>query len=631
IGTQTTPEKLHESCEIKATNIVLQGLTQDIYNLVNHHEEAKHIWDRVKLLIEDYKILLQERELKLYDEFNMFSSVPGEIIHSYYLRFAQLIINMHSIGITMRPVQVNTKFINLCHPKWSKFVTDVKLAKDLNNTNFDQLYAYLRHHEAHADDVHIMKERFLNPLALTVQGRQHQGYAGSGTRSNATGVNRTRGTNTAAWFKEKAMLAEALESGMVLDEEKIAFLADNGDTVPIHDNYLDDHVIDQNVQKMQYYEQLVFNNDTNIDITSDNVMIMSVIEEMNNQVAKCNKVDKENKIIHESLTTELKRYKEQIKLFEERQQFYLNDREKYIDSKLRKVIVDKNAKVTDSENQIHLLKQQLNATVKSHKTLSTTVDVLKIESKVKEDKYLGNIIDLEKKNKALDNVIYKMGQSMQTMHIKVPALYCGNTIIKKHDALSVIDTDETLELAEETRLKMHAKQNDPIILVKDSFNKMRNRVNDFENVVTVRTKVTGQNEGSWEFEHIQKAFDKDVKPFVKTLKEYFHMFDQGLHKEITNIKDVFTQMETKAAKCSVERKTFEIKEKELLLEKDHLLELLISQELVHTVVNSLAKIIDYQSMEKSFLDEYSECVELKVELLKKNEMVEKAVYDKLSK
>ncbi|GKC35695.1 hypothetical protein Tco_1048079 [Tanacetum coccineum] len=557
IGTQTTPEKLHESCEIKATNIVLQGLTQDIYNLVNHHEEAKHIWDRVKLLIEDYKILLQERELKLYDEFNMFSSVPGEIIHSYYLRFAQLIINMHSIGITMRPVQVNTKFINLCHPKWSKFVTDVKLAKDLNNTNFDQLYAYLRHHEAHADDVHIMKGI----------GISESSGIGSGTRSNATGVNRTRGTNTA-------------------------------DTSPS---------------------------------AHQDVMIMSVIEEMNNQVAKCNKVDKENKIIHESLTTELKRYKEQIKLFEERQQFYLNDREKYIDSKLRKVIVDKNAKVTDSENQIHLLKQQLNATVKSHKTLSTTVDVLKIESKVKEDKYLGNIIDLEKKNKALDNVIYKMGQSMQTMHIKVPALYCGNTIIKKHDALSVIDTDETLELAEETRLKMHAKQNDPIILVKDSFNKMRNRVNDFENVVTVCTKVTGQNEGSWEFEHIQKAFDKDVKPFVKTLKEYFHMFDQGLHKEITNIKDVFTQMETKAAKCSVERKTFEIKENELLLEKDHLLELLISQELVHTVVNFLAKIIDYQSMEKNFLNEYSECVELKAELSKKNEMVEKAVYDKLSK
>nr|GEX82302.1 hypothetical protein [Tanacetum cinerariifolium] len=41
----TDAEKLRESCDIKATNIVLQGLPQDIYNLVTHHEETKHIWD----------------------------------------------------------------------------------------------------------------------------------------------------------------------------------------------------------------------------------------------------------------------------------------------------------------------------------------------------------------------------------------------------------------------------------------------------------------------------------------------------------------------------------------------------------------------------------------------------------
>ncbi|GJU69918.1 hypothetical protein Tco_1256177 [Tanacetum coccineum] len=42
------------------------------------------------------------------------------------------------------------------------------------------------------------------------------------------------------------------------------------------------------------------------------------------------------------------------------------------------------------------------------------------------------------------------------------ALYCGHTIVKKHDSLTVIDTEDTLILAEESRLKMHAKQNDLI-------------------------------------------------------------------------------------------------------------------------------------------------------------------------
>ncbi|GJV88143.1 hypothetical protein Tco_1532081 [Tanacetum coccineum] len=434
------------------------------------------------LLIEGSEIWLQERERKskLYDEFDMFTSVPGETIHSYYLRFAQMINNMHSIGMIMRPIQVNTKFINHLQPEWRKFVTDVKLSKDLNNTNFDHLYAYLRQHEAHVDEI--------------VQGRQNQGYAGSGTRSNAnaTEVNRTGGTNTAGHAKVIRCY------NYILSE------------VPTHDNYPDNHVIDQNVQEMQYSDEHDSNNNPDIDITK-----------MSNQVAKCNEVDKENKIINESLTAELERYKEQIKLFEERQQCDLNDREKYIDGQLRKVIVDKNAKE-------------------------------------KEDKYLDEIIELEKQKKALDNVIDKIAQR------KVPALYCGNTIVKQHAALSVIDTEETLKLAEESRLKMHAKQNDLIVqekkvniapidyvalnkmsehfvkhfvpqnqlsteqafwlpiskpvsdippvqtepvlkeiprelptisLVKDNFNKMRSHVNDFENVVTFCTKVTGQNEG----------------------------------------------------------------------------------------------------------------------------------------
>ncbi|GJR15207.1 hypothetical protein Tco_0797859 [Tanacetum coccineum] len=94
--------------------------------------------------------------------------------------------------------------------------------------------------------------------------------------------------------------------------------------------------------------------DTNSSAQQD-AMLMSVIDEMSIQVAKCNEG----------------------------------------------VIVDRNAKFADFEKQIQTLKLQLSATVESHKTLSTTIDVLKQESKVKEDKYLDDIIDLEKKKKAL--------------------------------------------------------------------------------------------------------------------------------------------------------------------------------------------------------------------------------------
>nr|GEX22349.1 hypothetical protein [Tanacetum cinerariifolium] len=78
---------------------------------------------------------------------------------------------MHIIGITMQQVQVNTKFLNALPSKLSKFVTDVKLAKILYTTNYDQLYAYLSQHDRHANEVRIMCERYPDPLALVANSQ----------------------------------------------------------------------------------------------------------------------------------------------------------------------------------------------------------------------------------------------------------------------------------------------------------------------------------------------------------------------------------------------------------------------------------------------------------------------------
>ncbi|GJY64779.1 hypothetical protein Tco_0466239 [Tanacetum coccineum] len=154
----TEVEKIREACDIRETNIILQGLPPDVYTLMNHHKVTKEIWNIVKLLIKGSKLSLQERESKLYNEFNRFTSEKGETIHSYNLRFAQLINDMNTIGMTMKKLQVNTKFVNNLQWKWSKFVTDVKLAKDMHESTFDQLYAYLRKHEVHANEVRMKRQ-----------------------------------------------------------------------------------------------------------------------------------------------------------------------------------------------------------------------------------------------------------------------------------------------------------------------------------------------------------------------------------------------------------------------------------------------------------------------------------------
>ncbi|GJT96422.1 hypothetical protein Tco_1091940 [Tanacetum coccineum] len=159
-------EKIQADCDIKATNIILEGLPTYIYSLINHHRVAKYLWERIQLLMQGTSLTKQERECKLYDAFDKFAHIKGESLHQYYLRFTQLINDMNIYKMKMEQFQVNTKFLNSLPPEWSKFVTDVKHVKDLHTTNFDQLHAYLKQHELHANEVRLIRERNQDPLAL---------------------------------------------------------------------------------------------------------------------------------------------------------------------------------------------------------------------------------------------------------------------------------------------------------------------------------------------------------------------------------------------------------------------------------------------------------------------------------
>ncbi|GKD30303.1 hypothetical protein Tco_1241081 [Tanacetum coccineum] len=57
-------------------------------------------------------------------------------------------------------------------PEWSKFMTDVKLARDLHTTNYDQLYSYLKQNEAHVNETRLMRERYQDPLAFVANYNQ---------------------------------------------------------------------------------------------------------------------------------------------------------------------------------------------------------------------------------------------------------------------------------------------------------------------------------------------------------------------------------------------------------------------------------------------------------------------------
>ncbi|GJT98229.1 hypothetical protein Tco_1093747 [Tanacetum coccineum] len=292
--------------DVQATNIILHGLPPDV----------------------------------LYNLFDKFASVQGETLYEYYWRFSQLINNMHTIGMTMQQVQVNTKFLNALPPEWSKFVTDVKLAKSLYTTNYDQLFPpsnnQLRMSSNPRNQATIQDGRV---TVQQVKRRQTQSFAGTGNKEIAT---TSRRNYAASQPREKLMLVKAQEAGQILDEEQLAFIADPGieetqvvhcDSkvlfeVPYSDSYPND-MINQDVQEMTYTEQIhivdfqdnEINSDSNIipysqymqesqdagtqDTNSsapNDLLVLSLVEQMTGHVANFDKENQTNKMVNESLS-----------------------------------------------------------------------------------------------------------------------------------------------------------------------------------------------------------------------------------------------------------------------------------------------------------------------------------------
>nr|GEX32635.1 integrase, catalytic region, zinc finger, CCHC-type, peptidase aspartic, catalytic [Tanacetum cinerariifolium] len=68
-------EAIQADCNVKATNIILQGLPPEVYALVSTHKVVKELWERIHMLIQGTSLTKQEKECKLCDEFDKFATI----------------------------------------------------------------------------------------------------------------------------------------------------------------------------------------------------------------------------------------------------------------------------------------------------------------------------------------------------------------------------------------------------------------------------------------------------------------------------------------------------------------------------------------------------------------------------
>nr|GEU45545.1 copia protein [Tanacetum cinerariifolium] len=679
--------------DVKATNIILQGLPPKVYALVSNHKVAKELWERIQLLMQGTLLTKQEREL-------------------------------------------NIKFLNTPPSEWSKFVTDVKLVRDLHTTNVDQLHAYLGQHEFHANVVRLMHERNSDPLALVAthqmtqtpyQTHQHsyqntqfkpqvssyqssqygspyqsQQYShtqsltplsityppndfqssvhhnvytpsssipqkgddpidainhmmsflttivtsrylptnnqlrnSSNPRQQATINNgRVIGKMTVicynckgeghmskqctkpkrksdeSWFKDKVLLVQAQANGQILHEEELAFLADPG----IAEAQTAQTVITQNVayqaddldaydsdcdeintaKAMPLSEQSNIMNQSETEITSDSniipysqymsesqqavvqnsnssaqqdALILFVIEQLKTQVVNCTKINLNNKSVNDTLTAELERYKDRVRILKEGQNVDLKSKDIISDSCARSVEID-NLKQTLSEHlkeKKSLMQTKTNPIVirNSEETL-----MLAEESRSKMLLKQKDLMMSKKKvnTKPVDYTVFnQLSQDFETRFVLQSELSAEQAFWSQNSMNSPEPTPSTRPTQVEV-----PKELPKVSMVNTSLKKLKHHLASFDVVIKERTTATAITEGTWGFQHIKACFRDEIIPFVKALKDLFNSFDQFLVDELSEVQNIFHQMEHAIEQHHVESKTFQVKMNKVLNENERL-------------------------------------------------------------
>ncbi|GJR39710.1 integrase, catalytic region, zinc finger, CCHC-type containing protein [Tanacetum coccineum] len=453
-------EKIQVDCDMKATNIILQGIPTDIYSLVNHHRVAKDLWER------------------------------GETLHKYYLRFTQLINDINIYNMKIEQFQVNTKFLNNLPPEWSKFVTDVKLVKGLHTTNFDQLHAYLGQHELHANEVCLL--RFIVPV-FSLGDDPIACLNKAMAFLTAVASSRFPSTNNQLKTSSNPRKQATIQDGRVphsatylndMENQSIDAMQDFKQTPAV--NFSDNKIhSDSNIiPYSQYLEETQQANvqDTHLQAQQDS-MILFVMEQMSEQMINhlnnWEKVNKEQN--NESVTAELERYKERVKTFEQRLNIDLSSREKKIDSRMDDMIREKLA----LKEQVDSLEQNLSKQIKE-KELGQSAQTVYMLTKLQA--FYDNI-----HKQALG---YQNPFQLKKAHRIKPTLYDGIVMSDKHVAMPVIDDEETLILEEKSRSKIGVPKNLPkVSLVNANLKKLKFHLAQFDSVVKKRTTPNARTGG----------------------------------------------------------------------------------------------------------------------------------------
>nr|GEV06018.1 hypothetical protein [Tanacetum cinerariifolium] len=208
-----------------------------------------------------------------------------------------------------------------------------------------------------------------------------------------------------------------------------------------------------------------------------------------------------------------------------------------IDSQIDDMIKEK----LGLKEQLDSLEENLSKQIKEKECLLQTFIAFKRESKEKEDKNIENEIDLEKKIKELDNIIFRVGQSTHTVHILTKP---QDVLLTVMNSMSLIDEsvnverkrNESCDKCFNLEAKLLKSQNAHNDLLKSSASRQNTTIYRLKDIIKSMREKSKDENVNYDYVEIETKNVELENSVAKLISE-----NERLCNEINHVKQVFKE------------------------------------------------------------------------------------------
>nr|GFC82823.1 hypothetical protein [Tanacetum cinerariifolium] len=106
----TDEEKKTRKIDHLSRSLLIQGLLNDIYSLIDSNKTAKDLWDALESQMRGFEYGEQDRKAVILYEYETFKATEGEHFLDTYLRYLQVINDLKKCGYKKDNCDVNDAF-----------------------------------------------------------------------------------------------------------------------------------------------------------------------------------------------------------------------------------------------------------------------------------------------------------------------------------------------------------------------------------------------------------------------------------------------------------------------------------------------------------------------------------------